>query len=220
MPAKKKNEDRRKMEAIWRTAAWKKRSDELLLAHPRCEWCNGKSQVVNHRRQGLYPGYELALREEVDVICHSCHNTFTKTGKKTHRMYDDCESCEAAIFKGRKICWICGGKAIQFKEVDPEKRADLLKIMGRCSDVRVGDIWAKVWAWGESEIEICGFKKQEDSDLPWPMVETSLGDVGLPAFMFGVIRKQGAGESWMAMFSSALTEGLPKHPFEDRSDDG
>jgi hypothetical protein len=141
-------------------------------------------------------------------------------------MYDDCESCEAAIFRGRKVCWICGGKVVQFKEADPEKRMALLKIMGRCPDVRVGDVWTKVWAWGASDIEIRGFKQQE-GDLPWPMVETIVasdegrlslpksiagglepfegskvgGEVGLPAFIFGVLCQQGAGKSWMAMFS-------------------
>jgi hypothetical protein len=46
------------MRAVWRTAAWKARTRAILLEHERCQWCNGKSGVINHRRQGYYPGYE------------------------------------------------------------------------------------------------------------------------------------------------------------------
>jgi hypothetical protein len=189
------NVDQMKMRAVWRTKAWKERTRQLLLETQRCEWCNGKSGVVNHRRQGYYEGYELCRREEVDIICKPCHQHWTKTGgQKRSRLYDDCASCEAPIFRGRKVCFQCGSREIISKLEVPEARKKLYSeiLKDRCPEVRVGDVWHDVWGWKEP-VEVTGFAVQ---DLPWPMVKTTLGEVGLPAFGFGKLEKRGDGPSW------------------------
>lgn len=89
------------MASVWRSKAWKARVRELLDAFPRCEWCNGYSRVINHQRQGFYPGYELCRREEIDIICMECHQEWSKNGRKRHRLYDDCTACGAAVYRGR-----------------------------------------------------------------------------------------------------------------------
>lgn len=194
------NEDQRRMKQIWRTKAWKARVQELLLAHERCEWCNGKSGVVNHRRQGYYPGYELCRREEVDIICQPCHRHWTKTGQKRGVLYDDCESCEAPVWKGRTKCWFCGGSVIAKQGASAERKASYFRVLRRCPEVRVGDVWHGVWCW-PGPVEVTGWKSQEDSKLPWPLIEVKLlaggkGEVGLPAFMFGERTKKGSSAPW------------------------
>lgn len=189
-----KNLDQKRMEEIWRTQAWKDRRNALLTEHQRCQFCNGKSGVINHRRQGYYEGYELCKFEEVDIICQPCHLHWTKTGgQKRSRMYDDCDSCEAPVFVGRKKCFNCGSKTIISKSYkSPETQAQMLRVLASCPEVRVGDRWIKIWSWGEAELEVTGFEKQ---DLPWPLVKTTLGTVGLPAFKFGSRLSEGSGIS-------------------------
>lgn len=201
------NKDQRQMQKVWRSKAWKARVKELLLSHERCEWCNGKAKVINHRKQGFYPGYELCRREEVDIICQPCHQEFTATGKQRSRLYDNCSSCAAVIYRGRKICWICGDTVIQFAKIKPGLR----QILARCPNVCTGDLWTRVWAWGENELSVLGFKPSEGGNLPWPMVTTSLGEVGLPAFMFGelVRREKKTGASWKTLYQIPLSEIVP-----------
>jgi hypothetical protein len=201
------NNDQRQMRKVWRSDAWKARVKELLLAHERCEWCNGKASVINHRRQGFYPGYELCRREEVDIICQPCHLHFTKTGGgRRHRLYDSCSSCAAVIYLGRKVCWVCGDTVRALTKVNPELR----KILARCPEVRVGDLWTHVWSWADAPLTVVSFKPQDGGSLPWPMVDTSLGEVGLPAFMFGELTKRGEGESWKALYGMPLSEAIPE----------
>lgn len=190
------NSDQMKMRQVWRTKGWKARVRELLLEFERCEWCNGKSGHVNHRRQGYYEGYELCRRDEVDVICKTCHEEWTKTGKKRHRLYDDCKSCAAPIYRGRKKCWLCGGEVAGKRLLDlmPEKRRRLFKIAAKCREVALGDVWEGVWMW-TGPVKVMGWKAQDD--LPWPLVVTDRGEVGLPAFNFGTLVKAGRGEKWM-----------------------
>lgn len=76
------NEDQKKMASIWRSKAWKQRIDELIALHPRCEYCNGRSQTVNHRKDGYYPGYELCRRDEVDVVCNGCNEYLEEAQEK------------------------------------------------------------------------------------------------------------------------------------------
>ena len=189
------NPDQLRMRQIWRTKEWKARIKELLLANQRCEWCNGKSSVVNHRRQGYYEGYELCRREEVDIICQPCHLHWTKTnGQKRPRMYDDCADCAAPIYLGRKVCFQCGGNQIIGKKNISEQAAkDYETVLARCPEVKIGDRWEEVWAW-EGEVVVKGFEPQ--SDLPWPLVKTDRGSVGLPAFIFGKLIEQGTGDSY------------------------
>lgn len=197
-----KNEEQMRMKAIWRTKAWQERTTALLLSHPRCEWCNGKAGVINHRRQGYYEGYELCRREEVDIICQECHlywtdpnNNGTK-GQQRPRLYDDCDSCEAPIYIGRNVCFMCGSKGIVKKSKHtPEQQKRLLDILSRCPEVRIGDRWSELWSW-EGEVEVTGFEKH---DLPWPLVQVKIADkkdsVGLPAFMFATLVFIGEGKS-------------------------
>lgn len=190
------NLDQLRMKKIWRSKPWKARTKELCRQFPRCEWCNGISKHVNHKRQGYYEGYELCRREEVDVICGGCHNHFTKTGQRTHKIFDACSSCDARIYQGRKICFKCGGKVIgkTFAELDPARRAALLEVLNICPEVKAGDRWKGIWLWSKQEIEVKDFKPQDE--LPWPMVDTSAGEVGLPAFIHGVLLERGKGKSW------------------------
>lgn len=190
------NEDQRLMAQAWRSKAWKARRDELLAAHPRCEWCNGKSSQINHKRKGFYPEYALMLRDEVDVICKPCHKHFTETGGRRPVMYDNCEDCNASIYPGRKECYVCGGTTYKPSSMSDEKRSELLRILAKCPEVAIGDVWSNIWAWGSEEITVIKFEKHEN--LPWPMVKTNRGEVGLPAFMFGNRRKNGAGDAWMS----------------------
>jgi len=192
------NEDQRKMAAVWRSKGWKQRREELLVEVPRCEWCNGKSYQINHKRQGYYEGYELARREEVDVICRPCHDHFTKTGQRRNLVYDTCSSCEALIYKGRKVCFNCGGVVIQVGEKIKEKRDLLIAIVNQCPEVQIGDRWKGVWSW-PSEVVVTKFERQDT--LPWPMVKTNQGEVGLPAFMFGKRVAEGEGASWRSLFA-------------------
>lgn len=194
------NEDQRLMAQAWRSKAWKARRAELLAAHPRCEWCNGASCQINHKRPGFYPEYALMLRHEVDVICKPCHKHFTETGQRRPVMYDNCQDCDATIYPGRKQCYVCGGSTYKPTSMSSAQRATLLRILARCPDVRVGDVWSEVWLWGAAEeITITKFERHET--LPWPMVKTSRGEVGLPAFIFGSRRKHGEGDSWMTVVS-------------------
>jgi len=190
-----KNEDQRKMAKAWRSKAWEKRREKLLAAHQKCEWCNGKSSQINHKRQGYYKGYELMLREEVDVICKKCHEHFTKFGTRRAKIFDSCTKCDAMIYPGRKTCYACGSKTISKKlsDLDPERRKRLIEILERCPDVHVDDVWISVWSWRDP-IRVIGFEPQ--ADLPWPMVKTTLGEVGLPAFMFGERQTRGTGMPW------------------------
>ena len=212
------NEDQRKMAAVWRSKAWKARVRELLDAYPRCEWCNGYSKVINHRRPGFYPGYELGLREEVDVICMECHRQWSGKGTRRHRLYDDCTACGAAVYRGRKVCWICGSDEIRGSDLDPARKLRLVKILASCPDVHEGDVWSGVWMW-PGPVTVKRFDRQEV--LPWPMVKTvEGGEVGLPAFMFGKLEKRGQGASWKALFeqqerpASASTPPRSKpHPY-------
>jgi hypothetical protein len=191
-----KNPDQRRMVACWRTKAWKGRRAELLAEFPKCEWCNAKSTVVNHKKPGWYPEYPLMLRQEIDILCQRCHEHWTKTGKERSRIWDTCSECDAQIFKGRKVCFRCGGRVVEISEANPEKRARLVRILDHCPEVRVGDVWAHVWVW-KGEIVVASFDKQDT--LPWPMVSVDLGEVGLPAFMFGKLVKRGDGASWTLM---------------------
>jgi hypothetical protein len=178
------NSDQQKMAEAWRSKAWKERRAELLGQQPRCEWCNGASTVINHRRQGFYEGYTLCRREEIDIICQPCHEHWTKTGQKRQRLWDDCASCPSMIYVGRKTCYSCGGKEIISKsDRTSEQKATLVGILNRCPDVQVGQRWKSVWLWPD-EVEVTGLQPQE---LPWPMVMTSMGEVGLPAFIFGTL---------------------------------
>ncbi len=189
------NEDQRKMRGIWRTKKWKARVKELIEGQ-RCEWCNGIASTVNHKKQGYYPGYELCRRDEVDVVCKPCHQHWTKTGLKRHRLFDECSSCHERIYPGKrkKVCFNCGSAVIvRALSRTPEKKEQLLGIYRRCPEVCVGDSWKGVWAWGSDEIEIIDFEKQA---LPWPMVKTTRGEVGLPAFIFGELCDRGSGISW------------------------
>ena len=187
-----KNKDQQLMRAVWRTAGWKARVKELLEAHDRCEWCNGKAGVINHIKQGFYEGYALCKREEVDIICQPCHQHWTKTGVKRQRLYDDCASCAAPIFMGRKKCFSCGSREIISKsDRTKEQIAELMTILESCPEVRISDRWSDIWLYGE--VVVTGFEKQ---DLPWPMVKTDSGDVGLPAFKFGALVERGLGESY------------------------
>lgn len=187
------NEDQKRMKAIWGSKAWLDRRNELLKEHPRCEWCNGHSRVVNHRRQGYYEGYELCKREEVDIICMPCHEHWTKTGQKRHRLRDDCASCGASIYLGRKICYRCGSTSIISKShISEEQKQRYIGILKNCREVHVGDRWTKIWSWADQVIEVLGFEGQ---DLPWPLVKTSSGSVGLPAFIFGELVAEGEGQS-------------------------
>jgi hypothetical protein len=187
------NLDQLNMRKVWRTKAWKARTLELLLANERCEWCNGKSSVINHKKQGFYPGYELCRREEVDIICQPCHQYWTKTGLQRPRMYDECTSCASVIYYGRKVCWMCGGKTAA-RKVPLKNRETIMGIYASCPEVRIGDAWQEVWLWESSEIQIEAFVEQPE--LPWPLVKTSKGEVGLPAFKFGKRLTEGSGASW------------------------
>jgi len=181
------NADQLKMATIWRTKAWKQRKAQLIAEQPRCEWCNGMSSVINHRRQGYYEGYELCRREEVDIICQPCHQEWTKTGRQRQRLYDDCGSCNAVIYIGRKVCYSCGGKEILTKsDRTSEQKATLISILNRCPEVNIGQLWRDVWLW-QGDVEIIGLQAQE---LPWPMVKTTRGEVGLPAFIFAKLLDQ------------------------------
>jgi hypothetical protein len=188
------NADQLKMRQIWRTKAWKERKRELLALYPHCEWCGGVAKVINHKRQGYYPGYELCKRDEVDIICNGCHAKFTKKGIKTGRVWQECTGCNYPVFEGKSKCFFCGAMV---KKKPAATSSDaygrLLRLMKRCPEVLVGDRWKNVWMWAD-EIVIEGFKETEA--LPWPQVVTSRGEVGLPAFMFGLRVAPGEGQSW------------------------
>ncbi len=194
-----KNADQQRMRAIWRTKAWKERVKALLLENQRCAWCNGKSSVVNHKRQGYYQGYQLCRRDEVDIICQPCHQYWTKTGIQRPQLYDDCFSCESLVYVGRKVCWQCGGAVIAKKlKQSREATERLMRIYSRCPEVRVEDVWIDVWVWGKDPVTVTGFQSQDN--LPWPMVKTDRGETGLPAFGFGELKSRGAGQSWEELF--------------------
>lgn len=99
------------------------------------------------------------------------------------------------IFAGRKVCFNCGAKTATRKlDLPAVKRAQLEGILGRCPTVNVGDKWKNVWCYGD--VEVTGFEAQ---DLPWPLVKTNRGDVGLPAFTFADRAVAGRGPSWQAV---------------------
>jgi hypothetical protein len=206
-----KNEDQRLMAKAWRSKAWKARHAELIAAHPRCEWCNGKSAQVNHKKQGWYPEYPLMLRHEVDVICKPCHKHFTETGQRRPVMYINCNECNAPIWPGRKVCFMCGGSTYRPSDMSAEKRAQLLRILAKCPEVKIGDVWSEVWVWG-SDVEVVIQKFEKQDTLPWPMVKTDRGEVGLPAFMFGSRRKHGEGDAWTKLTEKAPSGPEPRKP--------
>jgi len=187
---------RYKMAKIWRSKAWKKRIVELVKECPRCEYCNGHSQTANHKRDGYYPGYELCRREEVDVVCNGCNEFWKKHKQKRSRLYDDCTECNAIIYQGRKICYNCGGKVASGRlDVSSNKQRQYNKILGNCPSVRMGDRWKGIWLWTD-DVRVTGFEEQ--TDLPWPLVVTDKGEVGLPAFTFGKCVEEGKGVPWQS----------------------
>lgn len=187
------NPDQLAMRQVWRTKAWKTTTKALLLENERCEWCNGKSSVINHRRQGFYPEYAECRREDIDIICQPCHQHWTETGQKRHQMYDECTSCASVIYYGRKVCWMCGGKT-QARKLRLKNRDLALAILESCPEVCVGDAWDDVWLWNDETVVVQDFSEQPD--LLWPMVKTTRGEVGLPAFKFGKLAMRGEGASW------------------------
>lgn len=191
------NEAQMKMRSIWRTKAWRERRRELLRMYPICEWCGNVAQVINHHREGYYPGYELCKREEIDIICNRCHKDWTERKVKNSRAMDECTTCGYPAFKGKSKCFFCGEVVKKHVRHSSEQERRLLTIFRRCPEVIVGDVWKGVWLWSDLEISIKGFKEQDT--LPWPLVVTDRGEVGLPAFMFGERLKIASnGLSWRA----------------------
>jgi hypothetical protein len=188
------NEAQMKMRQIWRTKAWRERRKELLALYPHCEWCGAIAQVINHKREGYYPGYELCKREEIDIICNRCHKDWTEKGIKNTRAMHACTGCGYPAYEGKTKCFFCGEAIKKTANHSPERMKLFSEIMRRCPEVRNGDVWFDVWLWSKEEVTVTGWKEQDM--LPWPLIVTDRGEVGLPAFTFGQLRTRGEGPGW------------------------
>lgn len=189
------NEAQMKMRSIWRTKAWRERRRELIRLHPKCEWCrNNPSQQISHKRDGYYPGYELCKRDEVDVICQKCHDLWTKKRIKVSASTRECTACNYPVYGNKTRCFNCDAVVKINVAISPKMAVTYSEILRSCPEVVNGDVWWNLAYWPKEEVTVTGWKEQDA--VPWPLIITSRGEVGLPAFKFGELRTRGQGPGW------------------------
>lgn len=142
-----------KTEKWWNTPEYRARSDAFLKAHPKCEYCGKKSNVVHHDNRDSYKSKEeyYDLERNGTAACTRCHEAY-RLGMRI------CPICKKHYFakdNGHSRCRFCRG----MKYPGPKKGGRKPRLNHPCGN-RIGQQRCQ----RDGRMFVCGYSSKNARD--------------------------------------------------------